>query len=420
MARGLHRLKALDVERAKGPDVLNDGGGLHLNVTATHTKSWFFRYYVIKGRERRMGLGPYPAVSLATAREKAAACRRQRAAGIDPLEAAEEEREHAATAMTFDACVDAFLSAHRPGWRSPKHAKQWKSTLAHYASPVIGGLDVAAVERSHILQVLEPIWSKNETARRLRGRIEAVLDYAHVKGWRSTEINPARWRGGPRFALPAARPKVRHFAAMPYAEVPAFMLELRRREGLPARALEFLILCAVRLGDIVGQGQGRTDTRPMLWADVDLNAKLWIIPTTKTGNSHRVPLSDAAVDVLVEMLPLHADGDNLPHQRAIGPVFPGLRRGQPLGASTLHRLLARMDATASLHGFRSSFRDWAAECSTYPNHVVEMALAHVIGNRVEAAYRRGDLIAQRTRLMNDWATFLATVPDTKVIALHQR
>jgi integrase len=416
MARRLHRLTALQVERAKGPAVLNDGGGLHLNVTAAQTRSWFLRYHV-QGRERRMGLGPYPAINLAAARERAAQCRRQRTDGIDPLEAAEEEREHAATAMTFDACVAAFLSGHRAGWRSPKHAKQWESTLAHYASPVIGMSDVAAVERSHILQVLEPIWSKNETARRLRGRIEAVLDYAHVKGWRSTEINPARWRGGLRFALPAARPKVRHFAAMPYAEVPAFMLELRQREGIPARALELLILCAVRLGDIVGQGQGRTDTRPMLWADVDLNAKLWVIPTTKSGNSHRTPLSDAAVSLLVKMLPLHADGDNLPHQRdATSPVFPVLRRGQPLGASTLHRLLARMDATASLHGFRSSFRDWAAECSTYPNHVVEMALAHAIGNRVEAAYRRGDLIAQRSRLMNDWASFLAASAASKVVA----
>jgi len=171
----------------------------------------------------------------------------------------------------------------------------------------------------------------------------------------------------------------------------------------------------VRLGDIVGQG--RADARPIAWADVDLAAKVWTVACTKSGTAFRLPLSDAAVAVLVKMLPLHADGDNLPRQRdATGPVFPGLRRGQPLGASTLHRLLARMDATASLHGFRSSFRDWAAECSTYPNHVVEMALAHAIGNRVEAAYRRGDLIAQRTRLMNDWASFLASVPDSKVVA----
>jgi integrase len=435
MARGLHRLTALQVERAKKPGLVNDGGGLHLNVGKTGTKSWVFRYF-INGRERRKGLGAYPAVNLGAARERAASCRRQQATGIDPLDADDKERDQAAKVVTFDVAAAAYLAAHRPGWRNRKHRQQWETTLATYASPTIGALDVAAVDRSHVLEILEPIWStKNETGRRLRGRIEAVLDYAHVKGWRSSDANPARWKGNLRFALSAIRPKVRHHPALPYAELPAFFAVLQQQAGTAALALQFLILTAVRTGDIVGQG--RDDSPPMRWSHVDFDQRLWVIPRTKNNTSHTVPLADAALAILARMRDQQGGGDGKSGDRNHAPdqrpshqrnpaspppdavVFPSPNRpGEPLSNTALLALRKRMGRTdITTHGFRSCFRTWAEECTSFDDKVVMASMTHTIANKIRAAYMRGNFIDQRRDLMTKWAEFVCTDPAGKVVAL---
>jgi integrase len=385
------KLKALQVDRIKTAGMFADGGGLYLQVTINAqdgepAKSWIYRY-MLAGKSREMGLGSLNAISLQQARLKAADCRRLRTEGIDPIDARKstraQDRLEAAKAITFKKAAADYIDAHRAGWRNAKHAAQWTATLTTYAEPVIGNLAVQVIDTGLVLKVLEPIWTtKPETASRLRGRIELVLDWAKVRGYRTGE-NPARWRGHLDKLLPA-RGKVRrveHHAALPYGELPDFMALLRAQEGTAARALEFAILTAARTGEVIGAK----------WNEINLAERLWTIPPErmKAHKEHRVPLCDAAMAIVGEMGAIRS-GDH---------VFPGGKAGRPLSNMAFLMLLRRMargDLTG--HGFRSTFRDWAAERTGFPAEVAEMALAHAVGDKVEAAYRRGDLFQKRRQL----------------------
>jgi integrase len=393
------RLTALRVGKEKKPGLYSDGLGLYLQVRAGGAKSWIFRYRT-NGKLRDMGLGSVTAVSLSQAREKSAACRSLRANGIDPIDAKREEsaksRAETSLAMTFEQCAAAYIEAHRAGWKNAKHTAQWTATLATYAYPVFGGQPVAAIDTSMVLKVLEPIWNtKTETASRVRGRIESVLDWARVREFRHGE-NPARWRGHLDHLLPK-RSKVaavKHHAALPYDEVPAFIASLHAEVGIAARALEFGILTASRTGEVLGAR----------WAEIDVKAKVWTVPPErmKARRGHRVPLSDRAITILRQMQELPRDEF----------VFPGGKEKRPLSGMAFLMLLRRMkrdDLTA--HGFRSTFRDWAAERTSFPREVAEMALAHTISDKVEAAYRRGDLFEKRRQLAEAWAAFCESLPE---------
>ncbi len=395
------KLSAIEVRQAKGPAVLHDGGGLYLRVSATRAKSWVFRFQ-LDGKRRDMGLGPYPDISLAEARARAAAHRNQRRDGIDPLDAKAAQRQaqrvSVAKGRTFRECAAEFIEKNRAGWRNAKHAAQWGSTLEAYVYPVIGDLPVGAIDAGLVVQVLDPIWNtRPETASRVRGRIEAVLDAATVRSFRQGP-NPAQWKGNLAHILPARRKvrKVEHHAALPFDDMPEFLAALRGREGMSSRALEFAILTAARTGEVL-------DAR---WGEFNLAERLWIVPAIrmKGGREHRVPLSDAALAVIDEVRPLALTRDGEPDPAV--PVFPSLRRALPLSNMVLLMLLRRMGRGAlTVHGFRSTFSDWAAERTAYPREVVEMALAHAIGDKVEAAYRRGDLFEKRRQLMDAWARF---------------
>lgn len=400
MPKKAKELGPLDVKRIVEPGLHAVGGvaGLHLQVLPSGGKSWLLRI-VIGGKRREVGLGGFPDVPLALAREKAREVRETVQQGRDPI----AERAAARSALTaqrgaeitFDECAEKFIAAKSAEWRSAKHAAQWTATLTTYASPVLGTMQVRDIELAHIVKVLEKddFWTaKTETASRVRGRIESVLDWATVRGYRKGE-NPARWKGHLDKVLPAPKKvaKVEHHAALPVDEIGAFMRDLRQREGIAARALEVLILTATRSGELRG----------MTWAEVNLDEAVWIVPAArmKAKREHRVPLSVRVIEVL-RGLPVVAGG----------LVFPGMREGSPLSDMTLTAVLRRMgrgDLTA--HGFRSTFRDWAAERTNYPRDVAEMALAHTIGDKVEAAYRRGDMFDKRTRMMEDWARFCDTV-----------
>jgi integrase len=407
MTERIHRLSALKIAKVKQRGMYADGGGLYLQVSANGSRSWIFRFKQ-NGRARDMGLGSLTAVSLATAREIAADCRRKRSTGLDPIENRKAERLQAqlaaARSMTFDQCRDALIEAHKSAWRNAKHRAQWTNSLATYVGPVFGSMPIQSVDVALVMKVLEPIWStKPETASRVRGRIERVLDWAKVRGFRQGE-NPARWRGHLDMLLPVRSKvrKVKHHAALPYSEIGAFMAALRTREAVAARALEFMILTAARTGEVLGARR----------EEIDFQAKVWVVPPSrmKSGREHRVPLSRAAISVLKEMQ-AHHQGDL---------VFPGDRRGKPLSNMAMLMVLRRMDrADLTAHGFRSTFRDWAAECTSFPREVAEAALAHVVGDKVEAAYRRGDLFEKRRHLMDAWATHCQTASgkDGAVIPL---
>lgn len=372
-----------------------DGGGLYLQVSRTGTKSWIFRF-AMNGREREMGLGPLHTITLAEARAFAVEARKLKLSGVDPIDARRSERDakklESASALTFSQASAAYIKANKSAWKNAKHAAQWEATLSTYADPVFGDIPVAAVDTSMVLKAIEPIWSeKAETASRLRGRIESVLDWATARGYRRGE-NPARWRGHLEKLLPA-RSKVKtveHHAALPYQELPTFMRALADQGGVGARALEFAILTAARTSEVIGA----------TWDEIDLDAATWTIPKErmKAHRDHRVFLGDGALAVLKAVEPF----------RTSQFVFPGGRTDKPLSNMAMLTTLKRMkrdDLTA--HGFRSTFRDWAAETTDYASEVVEMALAHVVANKVEAAYRRGDLFEKRKRLMGDWSNFAA-------------
>jgi integrase len=375
MARASNKLSAVEVKGIDQKGMYHDGGGLYLQVSAGGAKSWIFRF-MLDGRSREMGLGPVHAIPLADARKRAAECRRMRFDEIDPIEVRKAEREQkkldAAKSMTFDACAAAYIDAHKAGWRNAKHIDQWSNTLATYAGPVFGPLPVQAVDVGLVMKALEPIWqTKSETASRLRGRIEAVLDWATVRGYRKGD-NPARWRGHLDKLL-SARSKIQrveHHPALPYDQLADFVAMMRSQEGIAARALEFLILTATRTGEVIG---GR-------WDEIDLGEKIWVVPAArmKAGREHRVPLSGVAVAILEEMMKI----------RESDFVFPGGKRGKPLSNMAMLAVLkrtGRSDLTAQ--GFRSSFRDWAAGRTNFPREVAEMALARTVGDKVEAAYR---------------------------------
>ena len=352
-----------------------------------------------------MGLGAYPDVTLARAREKAGAHRVQSRAGADPIAAKRAERQAQllaeAKGRTFREVAEEYIARNEAGWRNAKHRQQWRNTLATYVYPTLGALPVAAIDTGLVVQVLDPIWAtKPETASRVRGRIEAVLDAATVRGNREGP-NPAQWKGNLAHILPA-RAKVRrveHHAALPFDKLPTFLVALGERPGMAARALEFVILTAARTGEALGAS----------WGEIGIEAKVWSIPAArmKAGREHRVPLSAAALDILDRVRPLALTTDGKPDPAA--PVFPGPRRALPMSNMTMLMLLRRMDRDdLTAHGFRSSFSDWAAERTAYPREVVEMALAHAIENKVEAAYRRGDLFEKRRQLMEAWGRFCAS------------
>jgi integrase len=398
--RTIGRRTALRIEKAKEPGMYADGGGLYLRITPDGTKNWVLRY-MLNRRPRWMGLGPFPLYGLQEARGRALDARKLRHDGIDPIETRRAERARQrldeAKAITFRQCAESYIKAHRAGWRNAKHAAQWEATLATYAAPIMP-LPVQAIDTGLVLKVLEPIWTqKPETASRVRGRMESILDFAKVRGYREGE-NPARWRGHLDHLLPA-RSKVRkvaHHAALPYGELPTFLTALREREAVAARALEFLILTAARTGEVIGAR----------WREIDLLEKVWTIPAErmKAGRDHRVPLSPRALDILRDMAVFRPanDGDD-------AFVFASSTRGQPLSNMAFLMLIRRMDRdNLTAHGFRSTFRDWTAERTNFPAEVAEMALAHAVGDKVEAAYRRGDLFEKRRRLMQQWAAFCAT------------
>jgi integrase len=402
MARTIGRLTALKVEKAKKPGMYADGGGLYLRVTPEGARNWVLRY-MLERRPRWMGLGPLALYGLAEARSRALDARRKRHDGIDPIEARRAERTRqrldAAKAITFKQCAESYIAAHRAGWRNEKHAAQWSATLATYAYSAIGALPVQAVDIALVLKVLEPIWTaKPETASRLRGRLESILDFAKVRGYRDGE-NPARWRGHLDKLLPA-RSKVRaieHHAALPYAELPDFLGVLREQEGIAARALEFLILTAARTGEAIG----------VRWNEIDLLDKVWTVPAArmKAHREHRIPLSPRALAILGDMRAVRqSDADD-------AFVFAGRKPGTPLSNMAFLMLLRRMGrAELTAHGFRATFRTWAGERTSAQNEIVEASLAHVTGGKVERAYLRGDLFEKRRRLMQQWSTFATTAP----------
>ena len=395
MARTIGKLTALAITQPKRRGYYSDGGGLFLQVSVSGSKSWVFRFRD-GGRLREMGLGPTHTVSLAEARQKALDCRKARLDGKDPIQdrktARSAARLEAAKAMTFKDCAERYIAAHKAGWRNLKHAAQWPATLGTYVYPVFGPLPAQAVDVGLVMKALEAIWTeKPETASRVRGRIESVLDYATARGWRTGE-NPARWRGHLENLLPkkAKVRRVEHHAALPYPEIAAFVSALRQQEGVSARALEFAILTAARTGEVIGAR----------WEEINLAENLWTIPAhrMKAGKEHRVPLSPPALAIV----------EDLAKVRESDFVFMGGRHGRPISNMSMLMLLRRMDRDdLTVHGFRSAFRDWAAERTTFPAEVAEMALAHTVSDKVEAAYRRGDLFQKRRQLAEAWANFCA-------------
>ena len=408
------KLTALAVARDLPPGMHGDGGGLYLRVQVTSgdriAKSWLMRYRHA-GRRRDMGLGAYPDVSLADARRKAEEARRMLAAGVDPIGAARAAASAAGGIPSFREAAERYIAAHEDGWRNPKHRQQWRNTLTTYAYPRLGGMSVADIAVGDVLRVLEPIWKvKPETATRLRGRIEAVIDWAIARDYRTAE-NPARWRGRLQQLLPAKSKirRVEHHAALPWREGPAFLAALRERGGPAAACFEFAILTAARSGE----------ARGATWAEIDLDAATWTVPglRMKAGRDHRVPLSGAAIAVLERMLADHRAQHGAKAKPAPEAfVFPGGRPGKPLSENAVMALLRRMDRDdITMHGFRSTFRDWAAEATAYPREVAEAALAHVNKDRVEAAYLRGDHLEKRRRLMADWAEFIGREPAAATV-----
>lgn len=412
MPRALEKLSAVTVKKATKQGRLSDGGGLYLNITPTGAKSWVFMW-VRDGKRWEMGLGAFPDISLKAARSKAAEHRTAVASGLNPIDVRKRAKK-----TTFGVCAESFIKSMEDSWRNEKHRYQWRQTLGCEDSTVKRKTDycsslrdkpVAEVTTDDVLKVIEPIWlSKGETASRLRGRIEQVLDYARVNHWREGE-NPARWKGHLEYRL-SARKKLSargHLAAMPYKDLPAFMQVLRQREAMAARALELLILTAARTSEVLKAE----------WTEFDLKEGLWTVPKErmKGGEEHTVPLSNAALNLLK---PLH---DN----RLSNYVFPGndgprTKNKACLSQMAMEMLLRRMGIeNATVHGFRSSFRDWCGDETDFPREVAEAALAHKIKSDVERAYRRSKALEKRRKLMEAWATFCkGGEPASNVVTLR--
>ena len=408
-AEDMSKLNAARLRTLTKPGTYGDGAGLYLQVRMPAkqgqqdgsekpkqpNRSWLYRFK-LHGKPHLMGLGTVDDVSLAEARDAAAVARKLVRQGVNPIHQRRVARVEAAAqaSLTFAQVADAYISAHERSWRNAKHRQQWRNTLDTYADPILGKLPVSQVKLGDVMRILEPLWQdKTETASRLRGRIEAVLDYATARGWRTGE-NPARWRGHLDNLLPARSKvaRVEHHAALPWRDIGAFMAALSEEEGISALALRFAILTAARTGEVIGAR----------WSEFDMGEAVWTVPAgrMKAAREHRVPLSERVLDVLREMAKLRTNPN------VDGFVFPGGKLGKPLSSMALLMLLRRMgrgDLTA--HGFRSTFRDWCAEATNYPREVAEAALAHTLRDKTEAAYQRGDLMEKRRRVMADWTTF---------------
>jgi len=397
MARGLNKLSVKAVAAAKEPGLYGDGGNLYLQVADVDgkgpTKSWILRY-MVAGRARKMGLGSVNDFSLAEARERARQARQQLADGIDPIEARlaarDLARKEADENITFKAAAEKFIDAHELSWRNEKHRAQWRSTLKAYVYGSLGDRPVKAIDAALINGALASIWKKKpETASRVRQRIERIIQW--IKD------------GKPQPSAGKAK-RVKHHAALPWREIPAFMVELRSKKAVSAQALEFTILTAARTGETIGAK----------WDEIDLQAKVWTIPADrmKAGKEHRVPLSDRAIEIL----------DEVPRENGSPYIFPGTKAKSPLSNMSMLEMVRGMRPNFTVHGFRSAFKDWASEATNHPNIVSEAALAHTVKDAVEKAYRRGELIEKRTRLMNDWAAFCTrpAVDRGNVVALAAR
>jgi integrase len=405
----MSKLNAARMRTLTKPGAYGDGAGLYLQVRGPANRSWLYRFK-LHGKPHLMGLGTAADVSLAEARDAAGAARKLVRQGVNPIQQRRAARADGAAqaGLTFAQVADAYIAAHEPSWRNVKHRQQWRNTLDTYAAPILGKLPVAQVGVGEVMRVLEPLWrEKTETASRLRGRIESVLDYATARGWRIGE-NPARWRGHLDNLLPARSKvaKIAHHPALPWREVGAFMATLAREEGVSAVALRFAILTAARTGEVIGAR----------WSELDMKEAVWTVPAgrMKASREHRVPLSDGALELLREMGKLRTD------RKADGFLFPGGKAGKPLSSMALLMLLRRMErADLTAHGFRSTFRDWCAEATNYPREVAEAALAHTLRDKTEAAYQRGDLMEKRQRLMAEWAAFCARpVAQGEIVALR--
>jgi integrase len=413
--RGSNKLSAAFIRSVKKPGLYNDGHNLCLQVSTFGTKAWIFRF-MLDGVDRKMGLGPLHTVSLAEARAEALEARKLVWKGIDPIEAAKAARgrlkAEAAKVLTFGECARLYIEANRATWKNARHAAHWHatfnetkrgSTVFPAATQAINGLPVSAIDTGLVLKVLEPLWSKTpETAARIRGRIERVLDWARVRGYREGE-NPARWEGHLKETLPPRSKRNRgHHDAVPYIELPRFMRELRAKSGVSARALELAVLTAARTNEVLGAK----------WSEVDFEAGLWTIPAErmKAGREHRVPLSPRAIEVL----------SSLPREGEL--VFVGRSVGKPLSdVALLDCMRSIRGHGATVHGLRSSFKDWATEQTSYPNELTEAVLAHTVSDKTEAAYRRGDMMEKRRRLMADWAAYCERPPAARdnVVAIRE-
>jgi integrase len=425
MARTMGKLTAKEVEKKTAPGLYGDGGGLTLQITKAGVKSWLYRY-MIKGKAYGMGLGPAHTITLAEARQKAAAARKLVIEGINPLEAKRQRQLDAemvkARLMTFDQCADAYIEAHRASWKNAKHADQWTNTITTYVSPLIGSMPVEQIDTALLVKLLaqpdykgQQFWQvKNETATRVRGRIESILGWATTSGFRSGD-NPARWKGHLEnlLATISRAQRIKNHPSLAWGRMGAFVYDLRQRDGIAARAVEFAILTASRSGEVRGA----------CWSEIDLAAKVWTIPASrmKAKREHEVPLSDAAIGLLSGIT--RSDGADL--------IFPGTK-GQALSDMSLTAVIRRMNGEIpkwtdkdgkpiTMHGFRSTFRMWAAESTNYPREVAEHALAHQLPDAVERAYQRGTQFAKRAAMMNEWAKFCgsARVEGGEVVPIHR-
>ena len=415
MAKQVGKLSALTVQRTTKEGLFSDGGGLYLRVKANGGKFWVYRF-TLNGKAHEMGLGALHTVSLAEARQKATDCRKLQNEGINPIKSRDDRQEkqklEEAKVKTFRECAEGYIAAHKAGWRNAKHSWQWDNTLTRFVYPVFGDFPVQAIDVALVIKVLEPLWqTKTETASRLRGRIELILDWATAREYRKGE-NPARWRGHLQNLLPKPSKiqKVQHQPALPYEQIGGFMELLKNEEGIAALAMQFTILTASRTSETLGAS----------WKEMDLPKKLWTVPASriKAGREHRVPLSEAALQVLRKVKHLQElqgiKGDI---------IFFGQKAGKSLSNTAMLMLLRRMNYHAiTVHGFRSSFRDWAAEQTNFPREVAEAALAHISGDKVELAYRRSDLFEKRKQMMDAWARYVETPlkqqASHKIIKLH--
>jgi integrase len=403
VGRQVNRLRAIELEKLAAPGFYPDGAGLYLQVTSKGARSWVYRYRDGK-KLRDLGLGPLRLVPLAVARAKAIDAARLRLEGIDPIEAKHAKRTQAelaaARAVTFWEVAESYVGSHKAGWRNAKHAAQWLATLTTYAKPVAGTLAVSAIDTAIVLKIIDPIWrTKPETAARLRGRIESILDFARARGQREGE-NPARWRGHLDQVLPARGKvaKVAHHPALPWREMPIFYAALANQNGMGADALRFTILTAARTGETTGA----------TWPEIDFAQKVWTIPAArmKAERDHRAPLCGHALKILERLYELRSNNN--------GHIFPGQKKNAGLSNMSMLAVLKRMERSdLTTHGFRSSFKDWATEATAFPTEAVELALAHAINNKVEAAYRRGDLLERRFELAGAWGNFVAGGPPSE-------